>query len=237
MWKFVCLRGSVVLLFLAPGVSCAIGFGQTNAPVQTNAPGQANAPAQPPAKAVLPALPEMWVKLPARLDLEKVKVGGTVDAVVAQGWVFRTCGVDSGTHLVGQIVAFAPWSDPGRTTEAAIAFTAVCQSKDKVPLILIALYSATESGKSQMDLANSMPQGIGPGAYGRTGPNVASLPSPGVGDEIFPLAKFGEVKGLHRISLAVARGPKGATLISTPDKKLRLDAGTRLALVPVPQTN
>jgi len=183
------------------------------------------------------ALPEMWVKLPARLDLEKLKAGDTVDAVVAQGWVYRTCGVGSGAHVSGQVVAFTPWSDSGRTTEAAIAFTAVCQSKDKIPLVLIAVYSATENGKSQMDLANSMPQGIGTGAYGRQSTNTASLPSPGAGDEIFPLAKFGEVKGLRHIALAVAKGPQGATLISTPDKKLRLDVGTRLALVPVPQSN
>jgi len=223
--KYICLRGSAFLLLLALGISCAIGF------------GQATNPGQPPARAALPALPEMWAKLPARLDLEKLKVGDTVDAVVAQGWVYLTCGVSSGTHLVGQVVAFAPWSDPGRTTEAAIAFTAVCQNKDQIPLVLIALYSATENGKSQMDLANSMPQGIGPGAFGRQSTNTASLPSPGAGDEIFPLAKFGEVKGLHRIALAVAKGSQGATLISTPDKKFRLDAGTRLVLVPVPQTN
>lgn len=179
----------------------------------------------------------MWAKLPAHLDLEKLKVGDRVSAVVGQGWVYGTCGVGSGASLVGRVVAFTPWSASSRTNEAAISFSAVCQNKDKVSLILIALYSPTENGKSQMDLANSMPQGIGPGAYGRTGPNVSSLPSPGAGDEIFPLAKFGEVNGLHHIALGVDKGPQGATLISTPEKKLRLETGTRLALVPVPQSN
>jgi hypothetical protein len=77
MWKFMCLRGSVVLLFLALSVSCAIGFGQASVPAQANTPGQ------PPAKAELPALPEMWARLTARVNLEKLKVGDSVDAVVA----------------------------------------------------------------------------------------------------------------------------------------------------------
>jgi len=237
--NFICLRSYLVLLFLALGVSCAIGFGQATAPVQTNPSGPAIAPGRPAAKVELPALPEMWVKLPARLDFEKLKVGETVDAVVAQGWVYRTCGVNSGAHLAGEVVAFRAWSDSDRSTEAAIAFTAVCQNKDTVLLILIALYSPTEDGKSNMELVNSMPQGIGSGAYGRTigdPRTLSSLPSPGAGDEIFPLANFGEVKGLHRVSLGVAKGPHGATLISTPDRKFRLDVRTRLVLVPVPQS-
>jgi hypothetical protein len=179
----------------------------------------------------------MWAKLPARLDLEKLKVGDKVDAVVAQGWVYHACGVNGGAHLGGEVVAFRAWSDADRSTEAAIAFTVVCQNKDTVPLILIALYSPTNNGESDMDIANSMPQGIGPGAYGRgigDPKQMASLPSPGAGDEIFPLAKFGEVNGLHHVSLAVAKGPHGATLVSTSDKKFRLDVRTRLALVPVP---
>jgi len=156
--NFICLRSYLVLLFLALGVSCAIGFGQATAPVQTNPSGPAIAPGRPAAKVELPALPEMWVKLPARLDFEKLKVGETVDAVVAQGWVYRTCGVNSGAHLAGEVVAFRAWSDSDRSTEAAIAFTAVCQNKDTVLLILIALYSPTEDGKSNMELVNSMPQ-------------------------------------------------------------------------------
>ena len=193
--------------------------------------------AQTAAKPDKPPLPEMWVKLPARVDLEKLTPGDAVAAVVAQSWVYQTCGVASGSPVAGQVVSFSPWSDSSRATEIAIAFIAACQNKENVRLILIAVYSATENGKTQMDLANSMPQGIGPGAYGRSGPNVSALPSVDAGDEIFPLAKLGEVNGLRRIALAVARGPQGATLISTPDKKLRLSAGTRLALVPAPHSN
>jgi hypothetical protein len=231
MGKFICLRGSAVLMLFALNVSCAAGFGQASAPAQTNTAGQ------PAAKGAPPALPEMWAKLPAHVDLEKLKVGDTVDAVVAQRWDYHTCGVDPGTHLTGKVVAVTPWSDPGRTTQAAIAFSGVCTNQDKVALILIAIHYITDDDMSQRDMANAQPQGVGPGAYGRTAPSpiqIESLPSPGAGTPIYPLAKFGEVKGLHHITLDVAKGPEGATLISTPDKKSRLDAGSRLALVPVP---
>jgi hypothetical protein len=237
MRNFIHLRISMILLFLALGVSCLVGFGPISVAAQTNSTGSAIAPGQPGAKVELPALPEMWVKLPARLDLEKLKIGDTVDAVVGQGWVYHACGVNGGAHVAGEVVAVRAWSDSDRNTEAAIAFTAICQNKDTVPLILIAIYSPTDDSKSDMELESSMPQGIGPGAYGRgigDPKQMASLPSPGAGDEIFPLAKFGEVKGLHHVSLAVAKGPHGATVISSPDKKFRLDARTRLALVPVP---
>jgi hypothetical protein len=193
--------------------------------------------AQTPPKPDKPALPEMWVKLTARVDLEKLKVGDAVPAVAAQSWVYQTCGVAAGYAVVGRVVSLSPWSDSSRTTEAAIAFAATCQDKSSIRLVLIALYNATDNGKSQMDLANSMPQGIGAGAYGRQSTNIEALPSPGAGDEIFPLAKFGEVKGIRHVSVNVAKGPQGATIVSTSDKKLRLDAGTRLALVPVPRSS
>ncbi len=147
--------------------------------------------------------------------------------------------MNSGAHLVGNVVASSPWSDPDRTTEVAIAFTAVCGNQNKVTLILIALHYADDD-KSQMDLFNSLPQGLGPGTVGRSGNlprNIPSLPSDDAGAAVYPLAKYGEVKGLHHISLAVAKGPQGATIISTQDKKNRLDEGTRPALVPVPQRN
>jgi hypothetical protein len=148
--------------------------------------------------------------------------------------------VDSKQHLDGKVVAFTPWADSSHPMEVAIAFTAVCQNKDTATLILIALHYITDDDQSQSDMVSSLPQGLGVGAYGRASSGaspLASLPSEDAGKAIYPLAKIGEVKGLHHISLAVAKGPKGATLISTPDKKYRLDEGTRLALVPVPQKN
>jgi len=240
MPKFIYLRSYSLVLCLALSVSCAIGFGQATAPVPTNPSGPAIASGRPAAKVELPALPEMWVKLPARLEFEKLKVGAKIDVVVGQSWIYRTCGVNGGAHLTGEVVAFRAWSDSDRSTEAAIAFTAVCQNKDTVPLILIALYSPSDDGQSNMEMAKSMPQGIGSGAYGRNSgiaQTVSTLPSPGAGDEIFPLAKFGEVNGLRHVSLGVAKGPHGATLISSPEKKFRMDGRTRLALVPVPQSN
>jgi hypothetical protein len=178
----------------------------------------------------------MWTTLQAKLDSGKVKPGDAVRAEVSQGWVYGTCGVQGGSTLEGSVVAVSAPDSATKTSEVSLSFTVACGDGTKRRLILIAVYSPLEDAKSQMDLYNSMPMGLGPGASGRQSTNLNSLPSPDSGKYVpMPLAKIGEVKGLNHLSLAVAKGPKGSTVLSSSDKHLRLAPGTRLVLVPAPE--
>jgi hypothetical protein len=181
----------------------------------------------------------MWVKLESRLDAAKAKPGDAVRAQVSQAWVYQTCGVDGGSSIEGNVVAVtAPDSVPSntaKTSEISLGFAANCVDGARIPLILIAVYASLDDSKNQMDLYKSMPAGLGAGASGRQSIDLNSLPSPGAGENAqLPVAKMGEVKGIRHLSLAVAKGPKGSSTLASADKRLRLEAGTRLALVPVP---
>lgn len=192
-------------------------------------------PAQTPDK---PPLPELWAALPAKFDSDKVKAGDEVTARVMQSWVYMTCGVNEGTVLRGKVVAVEPWSDGTKATTLAISFEAQCLNKTKHGLILMAVFWPGEKEKSQMDTYMAMPQGLGAGASGRQMTNLESMPSPGPGPtESLPLARMGEVQRIRHLTLGVAKGPHGSTSLVCGDKRLRLDAGTRLAFVPVPDAD
>ena len=185
-----------------------------------------------------PPLPELWAALPAKFDSEKVKAGDELTARVMQSWVYGTCGVNEGTVLHGKVVAVDPWTDSTKATTIAVSFEALCLDKSKRGLVLMAAFWPGEKEKSQMDTYMAMPQGIGAGASGRQATNLESMPSPGAGPaENLPLAKMGEVQRLRHLSLGVAKGPQGSTNLVSNDKRLRLDAETRLAFVPVPQVD
>ena len=179
-----------------------------------------------------PALPEMWVKLTNSLDSSKLKEGDTIRARAPRGWIYLTCGVNPDTILDGRVVSIKPWSDASKTAEVALSFTAICMNKETQPLVLIAVFYPTEDDKSAKAIQDSMPRGIGQGAMMPYNPST--LPTEGAGDEIFPLAKFGEVSRLNHLTLAVGKGPQGATVLSTTEKRLNLAPGTRMALIPVP---
>jgi hypothetical protein len=181
-----------------------------------------------------PALPEMWVKLTNSLNSSKLKEGDTIRAKAPRGWIYLTCGVEPDTLLEGRVVSIKPWSDASKTAEVALSFTAVCMNKETQPLVLIAVFYPTEDDKSAKAIQDSMPRGIADHGAGMTPYNPTTLPTEGAGDEIFPLAKFGEVSRLHHLTLAVGKGPQGATVLSTTEKRLSLAPGTRMALIPVP---
>jgi len=180
----------------------------------------------------------MWTKLETRLDSARLKPGDAVRVAVSQGWVYGTCGVQGSSTLEGNVIEVTAATDPKAATEVSLSFTADCGNGAKKPLILIAVYYPIDDGKSQMDLYNSMPAGLGPGATGRQSTNLDSLPSPDAGTaQQPPLAKIGEVKGMKHLSLAVAKGAKGSTVLSSTDRRMRLEPGTRLVLVPVPEAH
>lgn len=228
MFRSMYIGGAVVVLAVALG-ACG-----------GSAQGQANPPGQAAAKPALPPLPEMWTKLEAKLDSGALKPGDAVRAEVSSdGWVYGACGIQGGSTLQGTVIENVAGRGPKAASAVSLSFTGDCGNGVKKALILIAVYFPVEDSKSQMDIYNAMPQGIGAGASGRQSTNLDSLPSPGAGtpSQQLPLAKFGEVKGIKHLSLAVAKGAKGSTVLSSTDKRLRLEAGTRLVLVPVPEAH
>lgn len=223
MHRSIGFRRTLILLALIQAASHICAQGQVNAAGQTTP------------NATLPPLPEMWTKQKAKLDSATVKPGDEVRVQVSQGWVYGTCGVQAGTTLAGQVEAVSAWTDIAKASEVAISFTATCGNGEKKPLILIAVYYPIDDGKSQMELYSSMPAGIGPGASGRQSTDISALPSPDAGrDEQLSVAKVGEVKGIRHLSLAVAKGVNGSSVLASSDRRFRLEPGTRLVLVPVP---
>ena len=191
--------------------------------------------AQDPAK---PPLPELWAALQTKFDSDRVKAGDEVTARVMQSWVYMTCGVNEGTVLHGKVIAVGPWTDSAKATTISMSFEAPCLDKSSRGLVLMAVFYPQEKEKSQMDTYMAMPQGIGAGASGRQATNLDAMPSPGAGPaEKLPVAKLGEVQRIRHLTLDVAKGPHGSTSLVSSEKHLRLDAGTRLAFVPVPEVD
>ena len=130
----------------------------------------------------------------------------------------------------------AAWTAAQQSTEVAVSFTASCGNGEKKRLILIAIYYPIEDAKSQMELYSSLPTGIGPGASGRQSTNLSALPTPDAGsDEQLSVAKIGEVKRIKHLSLAVEKGVNGSSVMASSERRLRLEPGTRLVLLPVPK--
>jgi hypothetical protein len=226
MRSFVRFHRTVILLVLIHGAFHICAHGQPNATGQTAS------------NAALPPLPEMWTKLQAKLDSATVRPGDAVRAQVSQGWVYGTCGVQGGSTLAGEVEAVTAWTDAARASQVSISFTATCGNGEKKRLILIAVYYPIDDPKSQMDLYSSIPAGIGHGASGRQSTDLSALPTPGAGDVApFPVAKIGEVKRINHLSLALAKGVSGSSVLASTDKRFRLLRGTRLVLLPVPEGN
>ncbi len=185
-----------------------------------------------------PALPELWAALSSRFDSDKSRAGDEVTAIVANGWVYGICGVSMGDVLKGHVVRLAGWTDASRSTSVAMRFDVPCTDGKRKPVVLMAIYFPEEAAKGQMDTYMMMPQGIGAGASGRQSTDIASMPSPGTGPAPnLPLAKLGEVKGLRHVMLKIGVGEQGSTVLESSDKRLHMEKGTRLAFVPVPETD
>ncbi|HTB97917.1 MAG TPA: hypothetical protein VK716_12970 [Terracidiphilus sp.] len=185
-----------------------------------------------------PALPELWAALPTKFDSDKVRSGDEVMAIVANSWIYGICGVSTGDVLKGHVVSLTGWTDATKSNSVGMRFEVPCTDGKRKPVVLIAVYYPEEGAKGQMDTFMMMPQGIGAGASGRQSTDIGSMPSPGTGPAAnLPLAKMGEVKGVRHLSLKVGGGEQGSTVLESSDKRLHLDKGTRLAFVPVPETD
>jgi hypothetical protein len=195
----------------------------------------AQTPPQPQDKQQVGALPELWTWIEGKFDSSKLKEGGTVTVHTMQGWVYQSCGVVAETKLTGTVTSAKTWDDNARWTEVSLRFTADCADGTKVPLILTAAFYPLDPEKSQMDIYKAYPAGLGSGATGRQSTDLGRMPVSGWKPEAqMPLAKMGEVQRIPHLTLGVAKGPKESTVLRSTEKKLRLDAATRLVFVPVP---
>jgi hypothetical protein len=223
IWKMIMGMGMILRSLHHAGIVCVlIGWSLLSAH------------GQEPAKQLHEPLPEMWTKLESRLDSANTKVGDAIKVRVTQGWAYQGCEVAGGAILEGTVAEVVSWSKDSKLNEVSLGFTATCANQATIPVILMAVFSAGDEERSQMDIYNAMPSGIGPGASGRQSTNISAIPSAGSQSEELPLAKFGEVKGIRNLSLGVAKGLKQSTKLSSSSKRLRLEPGTRLAFVPVP---
>jgi hypothetical protein len=177
-----------------------------------------------------PANLDLWARLSGALDTSRIKVGDEVSAVVKRESSFGTCYVAEGSVLHGKVVAFVPWSDASRKTELAIEFTARCGNGESLALPLIAAAYAGNDPKSASQIMDDLPAGLGPGVAQRgMAPLTGGMPSEVATAEKFPALRPGQVQGLHHVWLAMGTGPRETTMLGSPDRRLRLEKGTRLA--------
>ena len=175
----------------------------------------------------------LWAKLQSGFDSSQIMLGDPVMAQVLRDWSVKDCSVASGSSLSGTVVALRPRSASTKSVEVSLAFTARCSDGRSVPVKLIAVLYAQEEERSQMDLATSMPTGIGAGASGRQSTNLGTLPAPGVGakTELPSSVKVGQVTGIRHVSLSLSPATDQPLVLSSTDQRLRLESGTRLAFL------
>ena len=178
------------------------------------------------------ALPELWATLQGKIDFDKLDVGAELTAKVSQRWSYSNCKVEEHAILHGKVVSITGRSDASRSVEVSVLFRAPCTDGTHPLLILMAVFYPTGEDPNQMDNYESLPH-----PYRSIAANpLDSVPNTRSGESAsLPLARFNEVKGVHHLSLSAAKGPQGSTVLLSSDKHLKLNAGTRLAFVPVPQ--
>jgi hypothetical protein len=183
---------------------------------------------------IQPAQNFLWAKLESRLDSASGQAGDVVTARVNFDWSSGRCVVPSGTLVQGHIAAIQLWTASSKSTSVSLRFTVPCEGGIAVPVVLIAvLYPIDDGDRGQMDTYMSMPAGIGPGASGRQSTDPSLLPTAGDASSLQqpPKVRIGQVTGVRHVSLAAATGPREDAVLSTGDRRLRLQAHTRLAFL------
>jgi hypothetical protein len=173
---------------------------------------------------------DLWANLSGRVDTTKIKVGDSVTALVGRSANFGKCNVIEGSLLLGKVVQLTPWSEESKKTELAVEFMANCTDGDNIPLPLIAAAYAVKDPQSTAEIMAAMPAGLGPGAPSRSSAQISGgVPTEGEAHEKFPSLHPGQVVGLRHVSIAMGAGPRSTTILSSSDKRMRLEPETRLA--------
>lgn len=175
----------------------------------------------------------LWARLETPLNSGTLKIGDTVRARMERSWSSPHCMIFGGSTVQGRVELLRPRAKGAKVTAVTLHFTVACVEGHTVSATLIALlYPNKSTSKGQMDTYMDMPMGIGPGASGRQSTDVGALPSPSygkVGPEPTPQVRIGQVTGVRHVTLHVPSQAGADSVLATPDKRLELQAGTRLA--------
>jgi hypothetical protein len=173
---------------------------------------------------------DLWAKLSGRVDTTKIKVGDSVTALVSRSAKFGNCNVIDGSLLLGKVVQLTPWSEGSKRTELAVEFMANCSDGENIAVPLVAAAYAVNDPQSTAEIMGAMPAGLGPGVPSRSSAQISGgVPTEGEAHEKFPSLRPGQVVGLRHVSIAIGAGPRSTTILSSSDKRLRLEPETRLA--------
>jgi hypothetical protein len=179
-----------------------------------------------------PALPQAWIALGRKLDVDKVKPGDVVAGMTINFFAFRTCVVMRGVVLHGKVVAVKPWDEATHQASIDLQFSATCQDGTELPFTLIAAYDPIPNGGRQIDIIESLPVNINPNFSSHMDPKYPNRPPSD--EESFPIpsARPGEVHRIAHLSVLVAKGEQGSTQLASDQKRFHIEEGTRLGLVP-----
>ena len=178
------------------------------------------------------------------LEAGRVQVGDPVYARVQLAWNNAACKLREGAILKGRIVAGRARSKTAKTSEIAVLFdSGQCGGREMKPLPLtLAAVLAPDPTHSLFEDQESKPltdaTGLALGQPGSGSPMRSVLAAaatvmvepahPKPPEVVMP----GQVVGIRDVRLAVGRGPEGSSVLSSENHNLRLDAGSRLVLVP-----
>lgn len=194
-------------------------------------------------------------ELVSALHSGKVQPGDRVLAKLVYEWKGNNCTLPRGSALVGHVAERKPWNTQGRVTSVRLVFEAPCAQTAAVPLTWIALMAPDDSDLAGLHDGNpverqafrstSFGEGGGIGAptntqsnhtdlSGRQDPSlpVSIAPAP---DRAHPRPSsigVGQVWRIRDLSLSVATGSPGGSVLSSPKKELHVARGAVLVLLP-----
>ncbi len=172
------------------------------------------------------------------LDLSHVHVGSPVLVRAARDWTGSNCTLRTGSMVQGHVVELVKRSHTVRDSQVQLAFDAAdCEAHHEASfrLTLVALIgpvsSTGQSGVSEASpLADAVGNAIGSGlrSVGTASAINAgfNFPNQNLPSHIAP----GQVIGMRKMTLGVAAGLDGATVVTAVGHDLRLEQGTSLIL-------
>lgn len=197
----------------------------------------------------------LQAELVVALDTAKVKVDQPVLAKLLREWGSAPCTLPRGSVLMGRIVSLDPRSNTSKLTSVSLLFEAPCAGSPALPLTWIALLSPDNSDLAgvhggdpvavQALRSTSFGEDNGLGVHtntqanhtdlsGRQNPNLPLFVGPSPDRAVpRPDAVFtGQVWHIPNLSLSVATGRLGSTVVSSTSKSLRIPRGSVFVLSP-----
>ncbi len=182
------------------------------------------------------------------LDAAKLNLGDTVLFTVAEDWHAGACTLPQGATLHAKVVALEPYTAASHHTSLALRFSTACDEALREPLTWISLLAPVVNvDPSTVSIqafhsstfgegGNGQSTGIGhtdtPDMTGHQNPNfpVFLQPAPDPKQRRPTQVLPGQVWHLADLSLKVAAGPDGSTILASSKRSLRLPAHALLVL-------